>query len=249
MERYEVKNFDTYLQRLNKNIENTIMWKKLQEKSEYGSDRSEKGYQKAAILKASRYARNLGLDIDKTELLTKLLGSYFPSQGEEGKKIIREYINQHMDISEPEFIANYIEYDLDSSGHMLAKGLREMIIELYDDSKVSDISEIQLAKLCHEIAETLKHADRESRDNMRQADKQIESEVYDKITSMGIAGYRKELKEKNAKSAQSMPKMTDAEREEYQSSIEKYNKSFIINEGIYNFSSLKTGPSSEKQKG
>ena len=51
--------FEKYLDGLNEKFDVTILWNTLQEKSEYGMSKSEKGYQARAAFKAASMAKNL----------------------------------------------------------------------------------------------------------------------------------------------------------------------------------------------
>ncbi len=61
-------------------------------KAEHGRNRSERGYQLTAASTCRQLARALGANEAKTEALSLAAGMYFPQYGQEGLKVIKEYI-------------------------------------------------------------------------------------------------------------------------------------------------------------
>lgn len=243
-ERYEVKDFEKYLKSLNKFYTDSIMWHMLQKKSEYGTARSEKGYQMSASISVRKTARNLGLSDDRAELFVKFLGSYFPKYGAEGKKCIREFLcEKGISISEPEFAAEFIEDDLDRGGSMLAVGLKELLVELFDFEKNSGDNEFELAKLYHIITEILKLTYAiEGAEKYKVLDRYFDENALNNIQRYGIFNYRKELEAKLAVLSERSAKMSDEEKEKYKDKISSYMRSFKNDgdDGIYIFVSIET---------
>lgn len=246
--RYDVEDFDKYLRTINKYFNDAIMWRKLQEKFEYGSNRSEKGYQQVASLSAKDLARKLGHSEEKTELFVKILGSYFPQYGEEGKNCIREFLAENkIEISEPELASSFVENDLDNSGFMIASGLKEVLVELFDFEKNSGENEIELAKLYHVVTELLKSIYSHSREKYKEYMNHFDEELLTNIKQNGIYNYRKIVEKKVKLIKQNSEKMSESEKEEYKNKIYSYTKTFK-DEGLYRFISLEITPSNQKQK-
>lgn len=61
-------------------------------KAEHGRTRSERGYQIVAATTCRQIARALGANEAKAEALSLVAGMYFPQYGQEGLKVIKEYI-------------------------------------------------------------------------------------------------------------------------------------------------------------
>lgn len=227
--------FEKYLDGLNEKFDTTIAWNTLSRKSEYGLTKSEKGYQKVAVLKASFWARKLGLNEERACFYTKCLGAAFPSFGKEGKKRVEEYAILHdLPYEEKEIMSSVIEESLFQSGRFVVEGLREILLELFDESKDSNSEEIELAKLCHEQVEILKFYDRASKDGYAQHEKPLDDEIERHIDEFGIV----ELKRRLMQREQSLPPnpiaMTSEEEESYFKYIDMYND-HLGNERLINF--------------
>ena len=139
------------------------MWSTLQSKSEYGSNRSEKGYQLVAMTMAGNIARKLNINPDLAETLTMCRGAYFPAYGQEGKKVIMEYLKKHnINISESDLAREYVEYDLSQSGNVIAPEFDEMLRALFNENDTSNIPEVDLAKICSKTISDVKLVEQSS---------------------------------------------------------------------------------------
>lgn len=246
--KYKVKDINYYLESLNEYFNDSNMWRTLQQKSEYGSNRSEKGYQQINALKASTMARELGLSPDKTELFTKILGAYFPQYGAEGKKCVREYLNEkNINISDSELASFFVELDLSKCHIMISSELKEILLELFSE-KQSSFAEIELAKLYHEMTETLKCLYDESIQNYNELEQYFDNNSLQNIKELGIIGYRKKIIELKSSMPQKKYKMSEEEKISYKNLIDDYVKLFGKIEGICRFMSIEATPSNEKQK-
>ena len=78
MQLYKGKDLEKYYSRLKSGAEMSKMWKTLQNKSEYGSSMSEKGYQRVAVHMAWSVARVIDVNCDLAEALTMCKGACFP---------------------------------------------------------------------------------------------------------------------------------------------------------------------------
>lgn len=227
--------FEKYLDNLNDKFGTSILWNTLQGKSEYGSGKSEKGYQKIASAKASGAAMKLGLNEERTAFYTKCLGAAFPAFGKGGKKLIEEYaFDNDLYFDEIETMASVVEESFSQSGKFVVEGLREILLELFDASKDSTVKEIELAKLYHEYAEILKIFDSVSRDKFFEGEKFLDNLIETKIAEAGIIGCKKELATyKN--SLEIKPKEMTAEgKENYFKCIDQY-KEYSGDECLINF--------------
>ena len=165
----KVKDLDKYFERLKIGISMSNMWNTLQTKSEFGSNKSEKGYQLVAMSMAGNIARKLNMNSDLAEILTMCKGSFFPAYGNEGKKTILEYLKKHnINITEADLARQYIEYDLTQSGNVITPEFDEMLKALFEDDYETTVPEVELAKICSKTIEDLKLIDFAS--NINQTD-------------------------------------------------------------------------------
>lgn len=161
-----VVDLDKYYERLNIGITMSKMWNTLQSKAEYGSDRSEKGYQQVAKSMAGNIARGLNLNPNLAEILTMCRGSYFPAYGKEGMRVIRQYLKEHnIDISEADLAREFVEYDLSQSGNTITPEFDSLLRELFDESVPPRTPEVQLARLCGDTIDKVKIVERNSNIN------------------------------------------------------------------------------------
>ncbi len=159
----EVRDRDKYYEKLNIGITMSNMWNSLQTKSEYGTDKSEKGYQQVAKSMSGSIARELGLDSNLTECLSMCYGSYFPAYGKAGKKVILQYLREHgMLISEEELARSYVEYDLSQSGNVITPEFDRYLRELFGNSVDITIPEVKVARLCGDTIDDIKRIERAS---------------------------------------------------------------------------------------
>ncbi len=165
----KVKDLDKYFERLKIGISMSNMWSTLQTKSEFGSNKSEKGYQLVAMTMAGNIARKLNMNPNLAEVLTMCKGSFFPAYGNEGKKTILEYLKEHnIDIKEADLARQYIEYDLTQSGSVITPEFDEMLKALFEEGYKTTVPEVELAKVCSKTIEDIKSIDFAS--NINQTD-------------------------------------------------------------------------------
>lgn len=137
-------------------MELSFIWETLQSKSEYLSEASEKGYQRVAALSASRIARCLEADSDLSSALTMAKAVYFPINGKAGKKCMLTYLKEKgIEINEPRLATDFIKWDLNHRQEVVTPEIEAMLMELFDERK-SDITEVQIAKFCHQMIEDIK---------------------------------------------------------------------------------------------
>lgn len=153
----EVPNLEEYYKKLNVAVRISPIWNALQSKSEYGTRKSERGYQEIAKLMAAKIAIRLDKNVDLAEIMTMCKGAYFPACGEEGKKVVRQYLDEHgIDISDADLARNIIEYDLTRCNEIIAPEFDELLKELFDDSKPAKTPEIKIANLCNQTIKDIK---------------------------------------------------------------------------------------------
>lgn len=163
VELMNVKDLDRYYERLNIGISMSTMWSTLQTKSEYGSDKSEKGYQQVGRTMAGNIARGLQLNPDLAEVLTMCKGAFFPIKGKQGKKCIMQYMKEHnMQMSEADLARNFIEYDLEQSGNVITPEFDGLLRELFDETTPPRTPEVQIARICSESIEGIKRIENNS---------------------------------------------------------------------------------------
>ena len=233
--RFTAEAFEKYLDGLNDKFGATIIWDTLQGKSEYGTTKSEKGYQIIAADKAAIMAEKLGLNAERTAFYTKCLGAAFPPFGQEGKKLMREYAYVYdLPYDEKELMASVIEESFSQSGKLVVEGLRDILLVLFDRTKDSDIPEIELAKLYHEQMEILKLFDKVSREDYVEGEQLLDEEVNKNINTIGITECKKQLMAYNVGSQATANNLTTEEMEKYFGIIDQY-KEYSGDECLINF--------------
>lgn len=173
---------EKYFENLKLRIELSNMWNSLQNKFEFGLNKSEKGYQELARIMAKNISRGLDLNVNLAEILTMCIGSFFPSYGNKGKKIILEYMNEkQIEMSESDLAINYIEYDLYSSGNIISIDFDKYLKELFDDNAYTD--EVKVARFCNNIINLIKQMEIHSTiksDKLYEITQKIERECISK---------------------------------------------------------------------
>lgn len=153
----KVKDNKKYYEMLDIGITMSNMWNSLQTKSEVGLDKSEKGYQQIAKAMAGNIARGLNLDPNLAECLTMCYGSFFPAYGNEGKKVVMQFMKEKgIEMSEADLARNYVEYDLYSSRNVITPEFDKYLQELFDNSKEPITPEVQLARLAGQTIYSIK---------------------------------------------------------------------------------------------
>lgn len=161
-----VKDTKKYYERLNIGITMSNMWNSLQTKSEVGLDKSEKGYQQIAKTMAGNIARGMNLDPSLAECLTMCNGSFFPAYGNEGKRIILQFMkDKGIRMSEADLARNYVEYDLYNSGNVITPEFDQYLQELFDYTKETSTPEVRLARLCGKTISSIKKIEMNSKIN------------------------------------------------------------------------------------
>lgn len=128
---YPQEDLDRYYSRICEFLEMSSFWRNLQYKAEYGSTRSEKGYQMIAKSMVEIIARNLGYHVDKAVALSMAVGCCFPKYGKTGIKLIKEYIkDKNFDITHLEIgtIEEYINKRL-----FIATDFHQMLLAYYSN--------------------------------------------------------------------------------------------------------------------
>ena len=232
--KFTAEAFEKYIDGLSEKFDTTIVWNTLLDKSEYGSDKSERAYQILAISKATSMARRLGLNISRVSFYVKCLGSAFPAYGREGRKRIEEYAAIcELPYEEKEVMASVIEESFAQSGKFVVEGLREILLELFDKSNVSSIKEVELAKLYHEEMEVLKLLDTSSNallENQKRLDEMIEKN----IDKLDISEIKKMLIDEKKSLEANTNQMYQNEIEKYYKLIDQYYE-YAKEECLINF--------------
>lgn len=247
VEKFQPTDLNHYLEVSNRAFNGNISWRTLQKKSETGPwGRSERGYQQVFALVAGTTARELGLSQNKTELFVKMLGAFFPQYGSEGKKCIREFLQEKgMEISEPALAAEFFDIDMNDSWSAAACGLDAVVMELFSDEKNSGENEFELAKLYHDIGEILKVSHRISWDNYHETMDFYKKNALSQIKANGIYGYRQIIRNTLASlNQEKWFELSSEEKEKYKASIQRWCNSF----GQYGVSKFITNESDPCEK-
>lgn len=212
--KFTTEAFEKYLDGLNEKFDTTIAWNTLEGKAEYGTVKSEKGYQSRAAFKAASMAREIGLNEERTSFFVKCLGAAFPAFGKQGIQCVEEYAIIH-DISydKKETMASVIEESLAQSGRFVVEGLRDYLLELFDVSADSGIDEIELAKLFHIQMEMLKILDRSSSEEYEEGERLLDEEIPERIKEIGIVGAKNQLMEELKSAPAPIEVITEEEKE------------------------------------
>lgn len=165
----EINNNKNYYNILNKGISTSKIWDTLQTKTEYKSKKSEKGYQLVAKSMAGNIARGLQADTDLSEILTMCIGIYFPPKGEEGKKCILQYMENHgINISQMDLARKFVEYNLENNGNIISIELDNLLTELFNIEEEPHTLEVQIARVCSETINQIKQIEKHSGINIEQ---------------------------------------------------------------------------------
>ncbi len=192
----KVKDLDKYYEKLNIGISMSKMWNTLQSKAEYGSDKSEKGYQQVAKTMAGNIARGLGGNADLAEILTMCQGSYFPAYGEKGKAVIMQYLEEHgLPITESELARKYIEYDLAQSGNIITTEFDELLKELFDRGQATKTQEVQIARICEQTIADIKKIEQLSTMNQVDLLYRVSKDVEQCSIEAGVPKQSQKVKE------------------------------------------------------
>lgn len=251
MEIKKVENFDKYIKELNDDFSTNISWKELQHKSEFGYDKSEKWFQDTMSIEAKLIAYKLGYNEYKAELFTKILSSYFPICGNEGKKCIKEYLKEHgKEMSDARLATNFIFNDFENCECVIAEGLEDYLLELFDENIESQTPEIEIAKLCHEMGNLLKTTFKSFNEpgyyeNYKKVSDQLDRDAVNNIKKYGLTGFKNKIKEEVEKRSKNNPKMTDLHKKRYKKIIDGWVEEFGLETGVYNFIAVEVVPCNE----
>ena len=151
----KVENRDEHLAYLRSRFEYHIRYE-LVSKSEFGSEKSESGYQIVASNVCARLARILGGNEDVASILSMSSGLYFPKYGHAGLEIVKKYIWDHQ-----------IDLDIDNLGldvacfamyHFVSSSSKPIVTDVYMDI-ISDYykndSEYLESKIVHFIQQLI----------------------------------------------------------------------------------------------
>ena len=233
--KFTAEAFEKYLDGLDDKFNTSIVWDTLQGKSEYGTAKSEKGYQTVAAIKAALMARKLGLNEERASFYTKCIGAAFPPYGNEGKKCIKQYAAfSDLPYDEKETMATVIEESIVQSGKIVVEGLRELLLDLFDEAKDSDVKEIELAKLYHTQMEILKLFDRVSPEHYTDGEKLLDDKIDKTIEAVGISECKRRLIDYKHALPVNTNGMSDEEKEKYFASIDAYRE-YAGDECLVNF--------------
>ena len=251
IKKYNVNDFGAYITGLNEAFDETIMWNELQNKSEFGSNNSEWGYQNLAAIKARMIAEKLNLNADLAELLTKCLGSYFPKYGKQGKELVMEYLkSKGIQISETELAASFVEFNISESSLKVDYQFSDILRNLFDESSANDSNEIQVAKSCHSYMEALKGVDFISRDKFIELDHTLMEKWLFECEKEGKFVNLPEIADVQTVSEKQKPKMNAKQKKEYLEEMKEFSSGLNGEpmESVYWFMSLGSSPSSLKVK-
>lgn len=153
---------EKYYVRLNDHIEMSSVWRGLQTKAEAGTTKSEKGYQMIAKSMAGRIARDLGYNSEKAEVICACIGMYFPKYGQEGKRVIEQYLSQKdLDVEASTLAIDTIE-DYITKKMPVAMDLDVALREYYSDTPIDglQIPEVGVARVCQDAISKIKIVER-----------------------------------------------------------------------------------------
>lgn len=117
-------------------------------KAEHGRTRSERGYQMIAATTCRQIARALGANEAKTAAMCLAAGMYFPQYGQEGLKVIKEYIKDRSIDLDPDtlgltsacyIISNHCFQFLEPTVHVIFYDLAEDYFSGQDQNEESKI--------------------------------------------------------------------------------------------------------------
>ncbi|MCD7951312.1 MAG: hypothetical protein LUG12_13850 [Erysipelotrichaceae bacterium] len=174
----ENKDMHQYYWALRHKLDCSLLWDSLQDKTDYGA--AEKGYQSIAIYTAGNLAMYLDCDDTLTEILFICLGSFFPTGGEAGLECVINYMKEKgLYTSMSDLAINFIEYRLETDGHIIEPEFDALLHELFSDNAIT--MEVKIARLCQDMIKKIKiienNSDKNRYDLFKQIPKEIEKET------------------------------------------------------------------------
>ncbi len=138
-------------------------WKNLQTKSDADFNRSEKGYQMIAKQMAGRIADSLGCGINKSELLSMAVGSFFPRNGKAGMDFITEYARSKGIVIDPtEFAIDCIEESVGDGFPTIPLDFDEAVRAYFSGKE--GIPEVDIVRVCQDTIGKVKQVERYKKD-------------------------------------------------------------------------------------
>lgn len=234
---FEPEVLGKYYKRLNDHMEMSSMWRNLQDKSEAGTTRSEKGYQMIAKSMAGRIARDLGYNSEKAEVISACVGAYFPKYGQEGKRLIEQYLSQKdLDVDVSTLAIDTIE-DFISDRLFVASDLDSALREYYSGVSLDNLQtpEVGVVRVCQEAISKIKLVERFSNIDGGEL---LYNTSEDIINASRVAGRpvqsAKLSQLVNSVSGKVEDKMTEEEKNEMIETIDGFIRVFG-SEGIYKY--------------
>lgn len=150
---------------LEKELKNSLAWRFLQEKYEYGLPFAERGFQTVVVDNVKRIAeRVLDLDPCLAACLAMYKGMFFCGYGKAGFNAVKEFMaNHNIQISDSELFKKFIEYNdkesfMDTEEFMTDDFCKMVESVFSEDALKSDVEEVKLAYICHEMMDKVKPA-------------------------------------------------------------------------------------------
>ena len=123
---------DVYFERLCRDLEMSVVFSTLRDKSEAGRSRSERGYQLIAATTSRQLARALGCSENIAGSLSMAVGSFFPKYGQQGIAAVKKYISANNIDLDPETLGvDMIEYSLYSGLNVISTDFDELLKEYF----------------------------------------------------------------------------------------------------------------------
>lgn len=234
---YETDDLPRYYRRLNDHMEMSSMWRNLQVKAEAGSTRSEKGYQMIAKSMAGRIARDLGYNPEKAEVLSACVGTYFPPYGQEGKRLIEQYLTKRdigVDVSTLaiDSIEDYISTRL-----FVASDLDASLREYYSGALLENLQtpEVGVVRICQDAISKIKMVERFSNIDGGELLFNTSEDIVNASKAAGKPVKSAKLEQLvQSVSGKVEDRMTDEEKAEMIKNIDGFVKAFG-KEGIYKY--------------
>ena len=230
-------------------LQRSLMWQYLREKSEYGSNMSERGFQQICADNAGMLAFKLGLNEYLAESLTICKGSYFPAYGKAGMIAIQEYLKEKgVNITDNELGYNFVKYDMKESFMRCPKEFDDYLKELFsDDAKNSKVPEVRIAAICHELMEIIKPAMNISHTKFLEIENEVFKELEKQCIEKGEPVQIQEFPEMEKLAVQTIDRLNDNDKKIVFKQLDDFTSNNDFNEAVLEF--IETGyiPAPEKE--
>ena len=228
------EDFEDYLRELKDSWNSSVLCSTSKSKTEYGSQTTFYQYAHFLGYEVELLAEKFSLDSKKALGFFYYLVSTFPQYGEEGMKIIEEYVvSKGETFNRADILMQAALVDLDDVGGFLFNPIQELMRDLFDVEKKSEYKEIEFVKTFYYAVRLIKKAEIvDKRDEIKEYAINLISENYDKVGSRECI---KMLMEKSASFDVEEPHLDEEAKKAYLHAIEGFIEGSISSYPLASF--------------